>query len=191
MKDEMLNICSNVSLYEIIDCLIGQLTHEELITFVVSLDEQMQDWDFTLSLVDHFKKLGEKYNLEEDQVCFTMSDVFSCDVLFPSDKGMRIKDGSEVSFEGRLFSRNGHFELQVEGSRVSSEEEKFWESISFSPYYSRCHEERKISSDAGVDSYLSSRVVLCDGYKYLRFRVVPVGDIGEDDIFTLSVRGCG
>lgn len=43
----------------------GMATREDLIEFVKDLDAEMQEWDFTLALCDHFAKLKLEHEREE------------------------------------------------------------------------------------------------------------------------------
>ena len=43
------------------------MDRDECIQFIKELDEQMQDWDFTLELCEHFEKLKKEWQKEQGE----------------------------------------------------------------------------------------------------------------------------
>lgn len=65
--DDKIMLSLNVDKNYLVDALNSCLDRDQLIDLVVGLDDCVQEWDFTLKLYDHFKKLKEEYNKEKEE----------------------------------------------------------------------------------------------------------------------------
>lgn len=61
MADISLLVPVTVDPYMLIDHMIRSMTYEELIDFIVLLDESIEDWDFTIMLHEYACEQYDKY----------------------------------------------------------------------------------------------------------------------------------
>lgn len=65
MKDDKLCLELDVSTYQLLTCLVDQQTYQDLLTSVTVIDEEVNDWDFTKMLMDHFDSLKPDYLIHQ------------------------------------------------------------------------------------------------------------------------------
>lgn len=67
--DTDINLLIPVSIdpFLLVEHMRQNMTYEEIVSFIVSLDERMADWDFTLMLSDYFSEQYHKYMDENDE----------------------------------------------------------------------------------------------------------------------------
>lgn len=61
-----IRIDCNVNSEELVEGLVFHLSREELFDFIVALEEQVQEWEFTYMLINYFKMLEQK-SIEEEK----------------------------------------------------------------------------------------------------------------------------
>jgi hypothetical protein len=63
IEETILPFSTEVSIGNIIDCLLGRLDKEDLAQFVIALDKATESWDFTEDLYKYFADIYKQYLL--------------------------------------------------------------------------------------------------------------------------------